>query len=335
MANKVSIPDEIFKNAINAIELGVEDYLMRGTDPRRLLSSVRNLFAGILLLFKSKLAKLSEKDGLSLIKEIIVPEIGADGVLHWVGEGKRTVDLIDIKKRFEHLNIIVDWKSLEELQKYRNNIEHYFDVDKQKANVVGELIAKNFVVIKDFINDVMCYDPESCFSDKIWKTFLQAEALYGFNIDKKIENFQSFKWFSKEVMDLFFEHKCSGCNSDLIKIVPSSIGSNVAKDSTFECRVCSNTLSYEDFAREIINDFSYSYEVAIDIGRDLIGFCPSCQEESYWADGNICLLCGEEGPYYCSRCDEIVPVEELPIYEETGMCGYCSHMAEENLNDDD
>ncbi|MEX2546021.1 MAG: hypothetical protein WD316_12905 [Phycisphaeraceae bacterium] len=46
----------ILKNAIDSIELGVEDF--RSENPKRLMSAVRNFYAGILLLFKHQLAAL-------------------------------------------------------------------------------------------------------------------------------------------------------------------------------------------------------------------------------------------------------------------------------------
>lgn len=49
--------DPMFKNAINCIELGVEDFQSGKKDPRRLSSSVRTLSAGLLLLFKCILKK--------------------------------------------------------------------------------------------------------------------------------------------------------------------------------------------------------------------------------------------------------------------------------------
>ena len=47
----------ILKNAIDSIAIGLEDY--ESTDERRIVSSTRNIFAGILLLFKHKLCELS------------------------------------------------------------------------------------------------------------------------------------------------------------------------------------------------------------------------------------------------------------------------------------
>ena len=50
----------IYKNAIDSILMGLDDYKVAlGGDERRYISSTRNLFAGILLLFKEKLSQLS------------------------------------------------------------------------------------------------------------------------------------------------------------------------------------------------------------------------------------------------------------------------------------
>ena len=88
MGNKIDIPGEILDNAIAAIELGVEDYKLSEKDPRRIQSAVRNIFAGILLLFKSKLAELSRDNDESLLKQKVLP-IQKNGKIEWVGEGKK------------------------------------------------------------------------------------------------------------------------------------------------------------------------------------------------------------------------------------------------------
>ena len=42
----------ILQNAIDSIQLGIEDYELIKENPKRLISCTRNLFSGILLLFK-------------------------------------------------------------------------------------------------------------------------------------------------------------------------------------------------------------------------------------------------------------------------------------------
>ena len=81
----------ILRNAIDSIVLGLEDY--GSADPRRLLSCTRNLYAGILLLFKHRLSELSPAESdEALIKEKVEPVADGD-TIHWRGKGKKTVDL--------------------------------------------------------------------------------------------------------------------------------------------------------------------------------------------------------------------------------------------------
>jgi hypothetical protein len=56
---------DLLTNAIESIQLGVEDY-RAGTRPR-LLSAVRNIHAGILLLYKEKLRRLSSTDSNNVL----------------------------------------------------------------------------------------------------------------------------------------------------------------------------------------------------------------------------------------------------------------------------
>lgn len=50
----------IIQNAIDSIQIGVEDF--QSDDDRRSVSAVRNIAAGILLLYKEKLCQLSPSD---------------------------------------------------------------------------------------------------------------------------------------------------------------------------------------------------------------------------------------------------------------------------------
>lgn len=114
----------ILANAIQSIQMGVEDF--QSNDSRRSLSAVRNLSAGVLLLFKEKLRELSPigSDEV-LLKQAIFPCKGKDGAVVFRGRGRKTVDVAQIKERFQSLDIEVDWKSFEKMVSIRNDIEHY------------------------------------------------------------------------------------------------------------------------------------------------------------------------------------------------------------------
>jgi hypothetical protein len=58
----------LFANAIETIQIGVEDLLRN--DERRVLSAVRNVHAGVLLLCKEKLRRLSPDDEILLAQRL-------------------------------------------------------------------------------------------------------------------------------------------------------------------------------------------------------------------------------------------------------------------------
>ena len=79
----------ILQNAIESIQIGVEDF--QSTDDRRSVSAVRNIAAGMLLLFKQKLCELSPAyDKELLIKKDLEPESDAAGNIVFRGKGKKT-----------------------------------------------------------------------------------------------------------------------------------------------------------------------------------------------------------------------------------------------------
>lgn len=143
----------LLTNAIESIQVGVEDYLLMDKDDKRYLSSVRNICAGILLLYKEKLSRLSPKYQKELlIKKNIELSKNEQGDIIFIGKGDKTVDVYEIKERFKSLKIIEDkeyWKKFDELNQLRNNIEHYY-TDKS-PDAVREVVAKSFLLIRDFI----------------------------------------------------------------------------------------------------------------------------------------------------------------------------------------
>ncbi|MFW3341822.1 hypothetical protein, partial [Aliarcobacter butzleri] len=111
----------IYKNALDSILLGLDDYkLALDGDKRRYISSTRNLFAGILLLFKEKLSQLSP-DGTDeiLIKKKIAPVLDVNGKVVFEAQGDKTVEVQDIQNLFKSLKITTDWTRVNKINKYR------------------------------------------------------------------------------------------------------------------------------------------------------------------------------------------------------------------------
>ena len=106
------IAKRLFRNAIGSVELGLEDFRLAKSDPRRYVSATRNVFAGMLLLFKSWLAEESAERNYDLLraetKEVkkLPPEEWAD-----ISEAK-TAGFDEIKDR---IGAKVDWVRIDKL----------------------------------------------------------------------------------------------------------------------------------------------------------------------------------------------------------------------------
>lgn len=110
----------ILANAVVSIKLGIEDY--QSPDKLRALSALRNISAGILLLLKEKLVRLSPDETL-IKKEFHL--VWGDGQASWTAKGDRTIDYYGIKERFKLVGFDFDFRDMDEIVKQRNRIEHY------------------------------------------------------------------------------------------------------------------------------------------------------------------------------------------------------------------
>ena len=110
----------LLKNAVESIHVGVEDF--DSDDEKRSVSAMRNIAAGLLLLFKSKLCLLSPpSDTELLIKKDLIPTVDGDGKFIFVGKGRKTVDVTQIRERLTAMKVEVDWKRVEEITSLRES----------------------------------------------------------------------------------------------------------------------------------------------------------------------------------------------------------------------
>jgi rubrerythrin len=308
----------ILKNALDSIAIGLEDF--ESSDERRIISSTRNIFAGILLLFKHKLCELSpEGSDEALIKQQVLPEMDATGAVNWIGKGKKTVDVQSIKDRFESLGISVDWKRLERINKYRNDIEHYYSTLNNES--VQQLISDSFIIIRDFIADELEEDPKVLLGEEYWKILVDVNEVYEKEKAACNEALERLNYYSDEICSALIEYRCRECGSGLL-------GSNdlgEAAEATFVCRACGNESHYEGIANHAVNEF-YAYEAYLahkDGGDTPVVDCPLCGHGAYIFHEGICVSCGDSATHECVRCGCFIPPEEI---SDGDLCGYCSHM---------
>lgn len=312
----------VLQNAIDSIELGVEDF--ESKKPKRLISSVRNTYAGILLLFKHKLALLSRCSDDALTKHKVLPVMGNNGKITWKGKGKKTVDVQQIQERFESLGIKVDWKRLEAIRRYRNEIEHYFG--NVKAHTVRQYISDCFIIVRDFITDHLGKDPRQVLGQSTWDCLVNEKRVYDAEKNECSSRLEKLDWPNKTASIRIRDACCSDCSSDLIRPVGP-----LEADATahcFECCGCGCQWDYEALLSIACGQAigSDSYAAVKDGDGPMIGYCPGCGNEGYDATEAQCAFCGTAGPFECSRCGATILVEELAI-DDGRMCGWCAHFS--------
>lgn len=309
----------ILQNAIDSIQIGVEDF--QSTDDRRSASAVRNIAAGMLLLFKEKLCELSpDYDKELLIKKDLEPESDADGNIVFRGKGKKTVDVFQIKERLTSLKVNVDWKRLEEITSLRNDLEHYFA--KKSPDAVREVVAKSFLIIRDFTVDGLGEDPQALLGDECWSVFLSTSEVYLAEEKACKESIEKIDWKYKSVDDALSFLRCPGCNSALVE-APSS--TDVYPDIHLRCKSCAHEFGFSDVIEVCIDELlsGEAHRSIKDGGDSPYGTCPNCDQDTYIYEEECCVACGSGLDYSnCSACEDTLTLEDQ---DNDGMCSYCNY----------
>lgn len=318
--------DTILENAVQSIQIGVEDY--QSDDHRRVISAIRNITAGILLLFKEKLRELSPSDSNEvLIKQNIKPIIDNVGCVKFVGLGKRTVDVPQIKERFKDLSIVIDDKRLQKIIDIRNDIEHYCTT--QPSNRLKELLADSFIIIRDFVTIHLGYEPSQLLGTETWNVLLEIEDIYSKELQLCLDKRSKIEWFSDTLSLASTEFSCPECSSELIK--PIILNTNDCRSLDFLCCSCGKTFNYETIVTHILSEyFSWDNYLAAKEGGDYpIVECFECGNEAFVVDEGMCMICEAEIQYSkCTVCHATLSVEEQDL---SGLCSYHHH----TLNKDD
>lgn len=318
--------NKLLQNAVLSIKLGVNDYFSH--DPDRVFSAMRNIYAGILLLFKSKLLDLSPPDcDEVLIKSKIIPVI-SKGLIVFKGEGKSTVDVNEIRKRFTSLGINVDWKLFENIQKERNNIEHYYSsVDNDSISL---LIVDSIILMSNFIINELKEIPIDLMGDS-WTKLLSIKDVYDNekrNCEDKINKLLKLE---NTQINIIKKITCTKCGSDLL--FPVETYTEIGKVELL-CSKCSNTIDVKNVFEDV---YSEQYD-GIDYGRALDGYdplikeCPECGKRTFNEEDNICAYClYEKDDLFCSRCGCELSVEDQ---DNGGFCSYCEYMYNKMMDED-
>lgn len=289
----------ILRNAVISIQLGVEDY--GSDDRRRQHSAVRNIYAGLLLLYKEKLRQLSPKDNPELfLKRKIRPAFGKDGHITWKAAADQTVDAADIKERFKELKISVDWTTFDRIRKLRNDLEHYYT--KESPDTIIEILAKSFQLIQMFLVQELNEEPKKLLGDTCWQSLLGIEEVYEAAKQDCMKTLYSLDWRYAVVRKSLPSLECPDCNSELIRFCG---GDAAYPDIDLVCHSCACKFVYVDVISEHLDKiyFAENYLAGTQGGEYAVDECPSCGVGAYIVEDNVCVHCDFKYVYQqCSRC---------------------------------
>lgn len=311
---------DLLKNAIESIRVGVEDYA-EGSHSR-LLAGVRSIHAGILLLYKEALRRRSPVgSNEALLKAKIVPTRNPKGSVEFVGEGKKTVDVQQIKERFASLRIVTDWARFDRITGVRNDIEHYYTNANKKA--LESLISDAFIIVRAFIANELREDSLKLLGDETWQSMLKVSEVYEAERAECEKSLAAVNWESDTLAKGVLDLTCPSCSGSLLR--PDTDGKDYRDDMALQCRACGGASNADDFVpRAVAAARGFDMYLVGDDGAEMpYVSCPQCGEETYVVDEQRCAFCGHEAEHTCAACGNTIPPEELV---SSPLCGWCAHM---------
>ena len=323
------IVDEIRNNAVSSIQLGVEDFLISRDVPgktNRAISAARNIYAGVLLLFKYKIASLAntpEQAKALIYKPVsILPSITSTGGITWypTTHGQETINTSMIRARLDSLGVSHDWNAILPLRDCRNALEHLHPTDPISS--IQASISALFPMLSRFITEELGEAPAALLGDA-WTTMLATHDFF-----KECESQIKSEWtaidYPESAMNFLRQCCCRACYSSLLGPMQEDVQNEVPIDTTdfrLQCVACSQTESAMEFLED---SFSNLHEDPFEqIEPSIVQECSSCQVQMYLITDSTCHWCGHETVWpKCSGCEK--PIEQHVVNEGGRLCDRCS-----------
>lgn len=328
--------EKLYENAIISIQLGIEDFNLSqipsedGGNPNRALSSVRNLYAGLLLLFKFKITTCVDSDKLAyeLIynpPRDILPHPDGNGGVIWRPDDKfqkTTIDLPKIEERFKSFAINVNWDAVNKIRECRNHLEHLHP--KNTLGEVAGFVADLFPVLTDFITNELQEVPKTVLGPA-WEIMLQHTQFFIKQYNSCIDSW-AYAGVPKGMQEFLLECSCPECGSKLLAASAENIdaGETVSDNDEkfkFKCIACGEVdLITPLLLAAFESEFFYW---SPDGDEPTYEQCFSCGHDTFVISEQSCRWCEFELDYkFCKVCDNFLNQDDQ---DNGGYCGYCNH----------
>ena len=309
----------LLHNAVISIQLGLEDYASK--DERRVISAVRNLYSGVLLLCKEVLRRLSPPGSNDLLIWKVKKAVkDNEGNVRLVGGGRKTIDRMEINETFEQLRLSVDLSSLRRLAEIRNDIEHLHTV--QAPALIQEAIAGAMPIIWAIIVNELNEDPNVLLGRGAWDVLLDEAKVFKEEENACKATFDNVQWNSSALADAASNLRCLTCSSSLLK--NDSIEASALSELNMVCCKCGELADAESvFEESLVKLFDWdAYVFMTDGGKIPLDNCPECGREMYVMEEDKCVNCDFSlAGSKCAVCGALLSVDDYS-YGGGSLCGY-------------
>lgn len=312
-------PTGLYKNAIESIQLGIEDY--QANQPKRAVSAVRNFYAGVLLLAKEVLVRRApEARPEDVISARFKPVPNGAGNVKFEPVSQNTIDFSTIGERFKDFGLPIDQSALKDLSRIRNDLEHRYS--DQPHGAVREAIAKAFPVVADLFRLAGEF-PKDALGDT-WQVMLDVRDVYDRELSACRGTFDKVEWRNSLLDDPKFE--CPECGSDLVEQGDPENTSHEAMEC--RCRLCGESFAAETAIEGALERHfdAESYIAMTDGGDQPVQTCPECGADAYILSEEYvgCAWCGVQLEE-CGRCCVGLTPENVDP-DNSSLCSYCGHL---------
>ncbi|MDW9817159.1 hypothetical protein GOB25_19200 [Sinorhizobium meliloti] len=312
---------ELFDNAIHSIKLGIEDY--QSSDDRRPISALRNFYAGVLLLGKECLLQAAPNaDPMQVLASRYVPGLDDDGNLLIGPKGQTTIDLQELRERFGTFGLKWPDGNIKELQKLRNDFEHFHS--KAPKESIRQAIAACFPLVVGFFA-ILEIGPASALGTT-WDVMLAEKAFFEKQKRECDATLEKLPWWDHVWDSSHFQ--CTACSSSLI--YQEDTGNSDPAMVRGRCKACDQEYSEEETTEMIVQSLfgADDYIAAKDGGEQVINHCPECSVEAYVESSEFtgCFFCDYSINDECARCSAALTVATQSV-NNPHLCDYCDHVS--------
>lgn len=317
--------NSLLENAVISIQLGLEDF--SSDDERRIISAARNLYAGVLLLCKEVLRRLSPPDSNDiLIRTGRKVAKDTNGDVRFIGDGKKTISGLEITKTFKELQLSASLSNLKRLADIRNDIEHMHP--RHAPALIQEAIADAMPIIRDVIVNELHEEPSALLGERAWDALLSEAQVFNEEQGACNESFSQIAWGSNILATAFEEFQCPNCSS--ILLLNNNLEAKKPADLVLICSKCGKFAELSKVIELALQaSLSVDQYIAVKQGGDsVLEECPECFMETFVVDGGLCLNpeCGFHFQNYkCSICHKSLTLDDYSN-GDTDICGYHAYI---------